>query len=264
MIASGAVAAALLVAVPGLPSSADAPATVSMQTAFAPPLGRAMTYRVTTRRAGRDGSPVSFTLVYALQWQRLGRGYQLQAVLERIESDAPPPVTRALTMMLQPLVGERLAYLVPGDGSRIDLVDPEGVWARVTARIEAVGANGNREEARRLAALIAALPEAERDRLVTADVRALLVPANAIIGQGVAEDGAADGPLRTVVRVERDGRAGSVALRIDQRWTVDTTTGLVMRERRQSWVTPTSGGEPTLAEERLRVLEPAPEIDEVL
>lgn len=264
MIASGAVAGALLFVATPLPPSADAPATVSIQTHFAPPIGRAMTYRVTTRRVGRDGSPVSFTLAYALQWQRLGRGYQLQAVLEAIESDAPPPVTRALTMMLQPLVGDRLAYLVPGDGSRIDLVDPEGVWARVTARIEAVGANGNREEAQRLAALIAALPDVERDRLATADLRALLVPANAILGQAVTDDAAADGPLRTVVRVEQDGRAGSVPLRIDQRWTIDTTTGLVMRERRQSWVTPVSGSEPTLAEERLRVLEPAPEIDKVL
>ncbi|WP_194953924.1 hypothetical protein [Sphingopyxis solisilvae] len=257
------VAAALLLFAPSMQPLADAPTTAVATVKFAPPLGRTMTYRVTTRRIGRDGSPVIFTLAYTLQWQRLGRGYQLEAVLDRIESDAPPAVARALTLMLQPLIGERLTYLVPVDGSRIDLVDPEGVWVRVTARVEAVGANGNREEARRLAALIAALPDAERDRLATADVRALLVPANAIIGQAVTEDAAANGPLRTMVRVERDGRAGSVPLRIDQRWTIDTATGLVMRERRQSWVTPTTGGEPMLAEERLRVLEPAPEIGKV-
>jgi hypothetical protein len=99
--------------------------------------------------------------------------------------------------------------------------------------------------------------------MVTADVRALLVPANAIIGQAVTDDAAVSGPLRTVVRGEQDGRAGSVPLRIDQRWTIDTTTGLVLRERRQSWITSAVGGEPMLAEERLRELEPAPEISKV-
>jgi hypothetical protein len=167
----------------------------------------------------------------------------------------PSGSTRSIRL---PSPGTRYASRSPTSGCNII------VSARVTARIEAVGANGNREEAQRLAALIAALPDVERDRLATADVRALLVPANTIIGQAVTDDAAVNGPLRTVVRVEQDGRAGSVPLRIDQRWTVDTTTGLVMRERRQSWVTPVSGSEPTLAEERLRVLEPAPEIDKVL
>src|SRR3546814_7216532 len=83
-----------------------------------------------------------------------------------------------LRMMLDPLVGEEISYLVPPDGSRIDMVDPDQLWERVTARMEKAGAEEDRHEARQLAQLIAALPAAERDRLATADIRALLAPAN--------------------------------------------------------------------------------------
>src|SRR3546814_16881313 len=85
-----------------------------------------------------------------------------------------------LTMMLDPLVGEEISYLVPPDGSRIDMVDPGQLWERVTARMEKAGAEADRPEARQLAQLIAALPAAERDRLATADIRALIAPANEI------------------------------------------------------------------------------------
>src|SRR3546814_12188160 len=60
----------------------------------------------------------------------------LDSVLERIDSGAERGVTRMLTMMLDPLVGEKISYLVPPDGSRIDMVDPGQLWERVTARID--------------------------------------------------------------------------------------------------------------------------------
>jgi len=142
--ASGLGGALLLLVAQPIPSLApgDVPAAATTHFQFAPPVGQPMTYRVTTRRIGREGALINFSLVYALQWQRVGRGYRLEAVLQRIDSDARPEVTRALSLMLEPLVGEPTAYLVAPDGSRVDLVDPEGLWARVTARIEAVGREG--------------------------------------------------------------------------------------------------------------------------
>src|SRR3546814_18272178 len=86
-----------------------------------------------------------------------------------------------LRMMLDPLVGEEISYLVPPDGSRIDMVDLDQLWERVTARIEKAGAATDRPEARQLAQLIAALPASARDRLATADIRALLAPAHAAL-----------------------------------------------------------------------------------
>jgi hypothetical protein len=266
MLIGGLGGALLLVAQPQ-PAQDDAPPAQAMaHVQFAPPTDRPMTYRVTTRRIGRDGSLINFSLVYALQWQRIGRGYQLQSVLQRIDSDAPPAVTRALTLMLEPLVGEELAYLVAPDGSRIDLVDPDGLWERATARIEATGAEGDRAEAKQLAQLIAALPATERDRLATADVRALVAPANAAIPISAALDGASvsilhDDTRRTIAKVEHSSAAAggrTPPLEIDHLWTIDTVTGLVMQERRQSWIVEADGGGRTLVEERVRALDPVP------
>ncbi|MGQ2935450.1 MAG: hypothetical protein ACT6QT_12300 [Sphingopyxis sp.] len=268
MIPAGSLGALLLLAAQPLPSSepGDVPAATAVHFQFAPPVGRPMTYRVTTRRIGREGSLVNFSLVYALQWQRVGRGYRLEAVLQRIDSDARPEVTRALSLMLDPLVGEPIAYLVAPDGSRIDLVDPDGLWERVTARIEAVGAKAGRPEARQLAQLIAALPAAERDKLATADIRALVAPANGAIPLSAQADGASisithGGALQTIAKVDSDSApvAGAAKpLEIDNLWTVDTATGLVMREQRQSWIVDADSDGRTLVEERVRALELAP------
>ena len=171
---------------------------------------------------------------------------------------------RMLTMMLDPLVGEEISYLVPPDGSRIDMVDPGQLWERVTARMEKAGAEADRPEARQLAQLIGALPAAERDRLATADIRALIAPANAL--PAVASDASDvsivdDGDRRTIAMVELDSTsiAGQAQpLEIDNLWTIDTDTGLVVRERRQSWIVTADGEGRRLIEERVRALEPAP------
>ena len=269
MIAAGGLGALLLLAAQSLsPATAEeVPVVANAQIGFAPPVGMPIAYRVTTRRIGRDGSLINFSLDYVLQWQRLGRGYRLEAVLQRIDSDARPEVTRALTMMLQPLVGEAMAYLVAPDGSRIDLVDPEQLWARVTARIEATGAAAGRPEAKQLAQLIAALPAAERDRLATADIRALVAPANDAIPARVPDDGASvsmmhDGAHQTIARVEHETTAiggKPRQLEIDNLWTIDTATGLVLREQRQSWIVEADGAGRTLVEERVRALDLAPQ-----
>ena len=249
---------------PAEPGQASVAAAPSFQ--FAPPVDRPMTYRVTTRRIGRDGSLITFALVYALQWERIGRGFRLNAILQRIDSDAAPEVTRAVTMLFQPLVGEAMTYLVAADGSHVDLVDPDGLWERVTGRIQAMGAAAGRPEAKQMAQLVAALPAAERDRLATADIRALVAPANRAIPVAASAAGASvsvrhDGMLQTIAKVERDSvtaGAASRPLEIDHLWTVDTATGLVLREQRQSWIVEANGGARTLAEERSRTLEPAP------
>lgn len=266
MMLLGGIGSALLLVAQPIPAQGDVPPEATAPFQFAPPVDRPMTYRVTTRRIGRDGSLINFSLVYALHWQRIGRGYQLRSVLQRIDSDAPPAVTRALTLMLQPLVGEELTYLVAPDGSRIDLVDPDGLWERATARIEAAGNGGDRAEAKQLAQLIAALPATERDRLATADMRALVAPAIDAIPSTAARDRASvsishDGRLRTIATVEHSPAAAegsSLPLEIDHLWTIDTVTGLLLQERRQSWMIDADSGGRTLVEERVRAIEPAP------
>lgn len=254
MRARGLAGALLLLALPAAGLADDAIAqTTTRAPAFAPPLDRPMTYRVTTRRLSREGGLISFSLVYALQWHRLGRGYRLDATLDRIESDARPQLVGALTAMLQPLVGEPIAYLVPADGRSVDLADSDGLWARVAARTEALGAKAERPEARAVAAMLAALPAEQRDELAAAEIRALVAPANAVLREGDADENG----RRIVTRVETDrisGPDGNLPLRIESTWAIDTATGLVLDERQQNWLTDPASGARTLVEERVRAL----------
>lgn len=224
---------------------------------FAPPLGQPMTYRVTTRRLARDGSMTNYSIVYALRWERVGRGVQLVATLQRVESDARPELAGMVAKLLQPLVGQDMTYLVAPDGSRIDLVDPEGLWRRVLGTTQDVGAASGQAEARQMAAILAGLSAAERDRLATSDIRALVAGANPIPPAGEGVTMAQDGGIRTVTRRERAETPDAKPLEIELGWRIDTATGLVVEERRRSWTDDAAAGR-KLVEERIRALEPLP------
>lgn len=263
------IAAALLLlvaeplAAPPLPAppSLDPPAALSLH--FAPPIDRPMTYRVTARRLARDGTLASYTLVYALRWGRVGRGVQLAATLRRIESDARPELAQALTGLLRPLIGQTMTYLVASDGGSVDLIDPDAQWARVLGEVQDMGARATQGEAKQMAGLLANLPAAERDKLATADIRALVAPANPAIP--VAADRAAgvaveqDGNRRAVTKVEQSTVGGTAPdaqkrLEITTSWTIDTATGLVLGEHQETWMTGADGGGRRLVEARARDL----------
>lgn len=262
MIGAGVWAGALLLLAAPETATAEPPAAVAVrELRFAPPVGQPMAYRVTTRRISRNGTLISFSLVYGLEWQSAGRGYRLDAVLRRIESDARPELVRALTGLVQPLVGETLTYLVDADGRTVALADPDALWARVAGRTQGLAAGAEAPEAQQVAALLASLPETEREKLVTADIRALIAPANAAIP--TSDDGDASVSIRQdetrliVAKVEKvDVAAGAAPLDIDTLWTVDTATGLILREQRQSWVGEPGSAARTLVEERIRALTP--------
>jgi hypothetical protein len=254
-------ALALLLLVPQSAAALQAPEAAAAQR-FAPPVGQPMTYRVTTRRISRSGTLISFSLVYALEWQGAGRGYRLDAVLRRIESDARPVLVRALTGLVQPLVGERVTYLIDAEGRHVTLADPGQLWARVAEKTQALAAGAKAPEAQQVAALLASLPEAERDKLVAADIRALIAPANADIPATADGDASVsirhDGARLSIAKVEK-GEVAAVdkaapPLDVDMLWTVDTATGLVLNEQRQSWIAEPGSDARTLVEERVRAL----------
>lgn len=251
--------AALLLMLAAEPAAPPPPAVlIAAPARFAPPLGQPMTYRVTTRRLARDGSMASYTLVYALQWDRVGRGIQLLATLQRVESDARPELAAKVGQMLQPLVGQAVTYLVAPDGSRVDLVDPDGLWQRILGGTHDLGAGAAQPQARQVASILAALPAAERDRLATSDIRALVAAASAIPRTATTEVSIRqDGSLQTTVKHEAGEVVGGVAtqpLAVEMSWTVDTATGLVIAERRQSFVSGPEGDK-RLVEERIRALD---------
>ncbi len=249
--------ALLLLAAQPLPSAAPPALPAAAPSPFAPPTDRPMVYRVTTRRLARDGSMASYTLVYDLRWSRAGRGVQLQATLRAIESDAPAEVVRAVTGMLRPLVDQPITYLIAPDGSAITLIDPDALWQRVFGRVQDVAATAVRSEANQLAGLLAALPPAEREKLATEDVRALVAAANPAIEPGSAAR--QQGDVRIVTKSEKaaidTGAGGTQPIEIDMMWTIDTATGLVRGERRRTWIAAAGAGERRLVEERIRALD---------
>lgn len=246
---------------PPSPPPVSAPVAAPLQ--FAPPIGQPMTYRVTSRRLGRDGAMMNYTLVYALRWDRAGRGLQLAATLRRIETDARPELAQMLTGLLQPLIGEPMTYLVAPDGSSIDLIDPEAQWQRVLGKVQDMAAKAAQGEARQMAGLLAAMTPVERDKLITADIRALVAAANASI-PAAAKDGVdvsvdQNGSRRTVKQVERsevkaDAGNASRPLEIVTSWAIDTATGLVLGEQRKIWAGRFNTGDPMMVEERIREL----------
>lgn len=254
-------AALLLMAAEPAVTTLPPAAPVTAQSVFAPPLDQPMTYRVTTRRLSRDGSIASYVQVYTLRWERVGRGVQLVATLDKVESDARAELAGAFRHLLQPLVGEPVTYLVAPDGSRVDLVDPEGLWQRVMGQTQAMAAAAGQPEAKQLAQMLAALPPEEREKLATSDVRAVVAPANAEIPSAIPATGIIvrqDGALRTMTRLEKSyvasGAGGMRPLEVDASWTVDAATGLLVGERRQSWIAEPDGSGRKLVEERIRTL----------
>jgi hypothetical protein len=250
-------AALLLLTAQPLPSAPPPVPPAAVPSLFAPPTDRPMVYRVTTRRLARDGSMASYTLVYDLQWSRAGRGVRLVATLRGIEADAPAEVVRAVTGMLRPLVDQPISYLIAPDGGDITLIDPDGLWQRVFGRVQDVAASATRSEANQVAGLLAALPPAEREKLATEDVRALVAPANPAIGEDSSI--AQQGSMRMVTKSEKaaieTGTGGKQPIEIEMAWTIDTATGLVRSERRRTWIAAAGAGERRLVEERIRALD---------
>lgn len=257
----GAVVAALLVvaATPADPAPPPVPAAIAAPD-LAPPLDRPLRYRVISRRlVGGGDAMLRFTFEYRLLWQRAGRGYRLTATLEQIESDAPPPIARGLTAVLQPLVGEAVAYLVSADGRHVDLVDPDALWERVAERTHAIAAAAPQAEARQMAQLMAALTPAQRQALAAEDIRALIAAANPDIPPGragvtVESDGPHD-RLTLATAASLSTPDGVRPLTVEQCWTIDRASGLIGWQRRQSWIADPQGGKGRLVEEQLRIVE---------
>lgn len=248
-------ALALLLLMPH-PAFAQQVTEIAAAQSFAPPLALPMTYRVTTRRVSRSGTLISFSLVYALQWQAAGRGYRLDATLRRIESDARPELVRGLTGLFQPLIGETVSYLVDAGGRNIALADPAQTWARVAQRTQDLATAADAPEAKQVAALLANLPEAEREKMITADIRALVAPANVAIPaiEGAHVSIRQEGAKRIVTKTERADGSSATPLAVDMSWTIDTASGLVLSEQRQSWIIEPGTDARTLVEERMRAL----------
>lgn len=213
-----------------------------------------MRLRVTTARPLSNGSIAEYTAEYRLQFHAEGRGQRLLMTLVRLDSGQGQAGGSALTMMLGPMVGRPVAFLVSGDGARVLLQDGDALWAALADKLAAETARAPVSEAQQLGGLLLSLPPVQREAMLAADVRHML----RFAGRDWPNAPAAAPPADTsdcglLTLVERDGGPGA-GLISERRWQVDALTGLVRHQREERWMRSQADSPPQLAARTERLL----------
>lgn len=136
------------------------PATAFAETVaipFAPPLGKALHYRIDQQRALAD-RPVHFVTDRDVRFEKEGDVLLLVATLRRLDTDAPSAQAAPYRAALQPLTGVEMRFVLDPAGRIASLRDGDAVWAKVTGG---------------LADMLRTLPEKSEDRAAALRVRAL-------------------------------------------------------------------------------------------
>ena len=208
---------------------------------FTPPLDQPLQLEVATTRPASHGPAAQFSMVYRLQFRAEGRGYRLTAVLARLGTGDTAAMHHSMAAILQPLVGRPIEFLVGANGQTLLLQDGERLWQSVAdgmlVAAAAAGAGAGGSDARRVGALLTALPLSEREALLGADIRQILrfagrdwstefvhAPATANYDCGLlmlTERSSAARPDTPIVHQRQwqvDARSGLVRMQIDEQW----------------------------------------------
>lgn len=212
------------------------PAPISF--GFAPPLDQRLRLDVQSMRPLSDGREQQFSQQYRLIFSAAPRGFRLRATLLHSGSDNPGRIGGTVADILAPLVGKEADYRLSADGRTILLQNGEALWAAVAADLLAAGARSDRAEGQQMGALLGALPLAQREAMLMADIRQLLRFAGRDWSGGYALAPQPDTPDCTIVSlVERGANDAQAAPFVGQRhWRVDARTGLVQHFREARWL----------------------------
>lgn len=228
----------------GMPTSTHACAgAVPEQIAFAPPLGQALILDVDTVRAGRGGHDHQFRSRYRLEFASAGRGFRLTATLVETGSGAAGKSGDAAQLLLAPLVGRPVDFLIGADSSTLVLQDGDKIWREVGNAITNKAAAAPVAEGRAVGALLSTLPPAERDAMLSADIRQMLRFAGRNWAEGgalVAKHDASDCETLIVTGSDPTAKKDGPFL-VHNHWRVNRTTGLVMEQVEERWVRNDSG-----------------------
>lgn len=124
---------------------------------FAPPLGRALHYRIDQQRGLADQT-VRFVTDRDVRFEKEGDVLLLVATLRRLDTDAPSAQAAPYRAALQPLTGVEMRFVLDPGGRIASLRDSDAVWAKVTGG---------------LAAMLRTLPKRSEDRAAALRVKAL-------------------------------------------------------------------------------------------
>jgi hypothetical protein len=223
---------------------------------FAPPQGQPLRLLVTTERPGRDAVLGRYTMEYRLLFRPEGRGQRLTATLVRLDLANASGAGGAIQAMLGPLAGRPVEYLVSGDGKSLLMQDSDQLWQDVTADIAASAARAPTAEARQVGAILTALPPAEREAMLSADIRQLLRFAGRDWTRSYAQaagGGDADCTLLTLIEPV-SAAAPPSGIATERRWQVDRATGLVRLQSEVRWPPSANGAAREPAVRTVRIL----------
>jgi hypothetical protein len=230
-----------------IPRCAPLPARI----AFAPPLDRPLRLEVETHRPASEGASHGFTIRYALRFSAAPRGYTLTMTMVSVDGDTGQRSARAATQLLAPLVGKQVIYRVGADDGQLILQNGDAVWAAVGADLVTRAAKAPVEEARAVGQALQSLPAAQRDALLSADLRHILRFAGQAWAPDFAE--AADAAERAcdtallVSRPDPGEAAPSPVMRAETSSRVNLISGLVEDQVEEKWLPPAGGGASRLA-----------------
>jgi hypothetical protein len=175
---------------------------------FAPPLDQPLVYRIEQHRPVADRTR-RFSAVRDLRFERAADGYVLIATLRAIDSDAPAPGADPFRAALEPLIGIAMRFRIDARGKIAALEDMDGVWARVTAGVDAMLAafapdSDRHRAAQRIKALFASVSPEGRLALLAGEVQPLFLFAGSSVadGPGRGVRTVAGSPLGRPVAVE--------------------------------------------------------------
>lgn len=226
------------------------------QIGFAPPLDVPLRLDISSERPLSDGKTLHFQSRYRLVFSAAGRGFGLRATLLRSGTDGRDAVAAPVAEMLAPLVGKQAEYLIGADGQTMVLQNGDALWQAVADDLVALSARSPVAEGRQVGAAISALPPAQREALLMADIRQMLRFAGRDWSDRFAARPDHDNrDCGLVSLVERTVDDGSRVLEQSQ-WQVDARTGLVRLHREERWLRRGDTTPPVLASRALRSLLP--------
>lgn len=175
---------------------------------FAPPVDRALVYRIEQHRPV-EGATRLFSATRDLRFEHAGEGYILHATLRDIDSDAPATGAESYRAALTPLVGVAVSYRLDGQGHIVGIDNLDAAWGAVQSRVDAMLAQFGPDTPRHKAAanvqaLFASLSPEGRLSLLAGEIQPIFLFAGSDVegGEGRGLRTVAGSPLGRPVPVE--------------------------------------------------------------
>jgi hypothetical protein len=210
---------------------------------LAPPIDAPLRFTITTERPASNGAAQRFALEYEVGFYPVGRGLGMTATLVRIDAPQGMAAGGAMRAIFAPLLQQPVDLLVDSETGALALRDGDALWRRLADDMATRAARGP-DEGRALSSALLALPRAEREAMLVADLALMLrFGGRTLVGGGTLAAMAGRPPDRTadcaiILDEDATDTAAGGNMRRKIRWQIDPATGLVHEQSEERWLIP--------------------------